>query len=252
MAKEYDFSKDTSFGTTIMYYYSFNEDIQKKQLDILLNLIEKHNGVYKLIFEIIVNNNRYKIDYNNKDSDQLIKNPECIISKLYVLKYSELFNHMFYYEINENLVNYFELSNVNHSINCNLNIIAKPYDEFDQNKNKLVLSSFLKPDLKISNINIKQEEIKNNIFMSKEIDFTDKNVIFIKDGIFTKGKIIGNSLFVTVSKKFIKDQINEQLATLTNENSSNDQIDILKALIANKDLYKDIWFEYSIKYMFVK
>jgi len=252
MAKEYDFSKDTSFGTTIMYYYSFNEDIQKKQLDILQNLIEKHNGVYKLIFEIIVQNNRYKIDYNNKDSEQLIKNPECIVAKLYVLKYSELFNHMFYYEINENLVNYFELANQNHSINCNLNIIAKSYDEFDQNKNKLLLSSFLKPDLKISNINIKQKEIKNNIFMSEEIDFTDKNVIFLKDGIFSKGKIIGNSLFVTVSKKFIKDQLKDQVSKLTPENSSNDQIEILKALIADENLFNDIWFEYNIKYIFVK
>ena len=87
----YDFSLDTSFGTIIMYFYSFDEDIKHKKMDILEKLIETHNGVYKLIFEIIFQNNKYKIDYDNTGFDELIKNPECIVSKLYVLKRSLFF-----------------------------------------------------------------------------------------------------------------------------------------------------------------
>ena len=77
---------DKNFDTTLMYYYSFDENPLKKNITILNELIEQHNTVYKLVFEIINNNKRYKINYDNNQSKQLIESPECIISKLYVLK----------------------------------------------------------------------------------------------------------------------------------------------------------------------
>ena len=63
---------DNTFDTTIMYYYSFDENLKNKNIQILNKLIDNHNIVYKLVFEVIYNNNRSKIDYDDTKLKDLI------------------------------------------------------------------------------------------------------------------------------------------------------------------------------------
>ena len=235
----YDFSLDTSFGTIIMYFYSFDEDIKHKKMDILEKLIETHNGVYKLIFEIIFQNNKYKIDYDNTGFDELIKNPECIVSKLYVLKRSETKTNMHYYELNNNIKKYFDDNKDSTSINVDLNAKIKSYYEYDLNKEKLLLSKILGKTLKLNGIEV-TKKASDKIFVSDDFDVSKSSHNF------NQGKIIGNSLFVTISEDFIKDKLIE----LTDNQYPTHYLVLLQNLQKNSELLNNLWLEFEIEYMF--
>ena len=232
---EYDYSLDGSFGSTIMYFYSFDETIEKKNLQILTKLIETHHDIYKLIFEVIYQNNRYKIDYDNEKSSDLIKNNNCIVSKLFVIKRSETKNKMFYYEINDNLMAYFEKNKSQTSILVDLNASLIPYNEYDLNKEKLLLSNLIKNKIKLNNIQINKKN--GSIFLSDEF--------IINSNEAKNGKIVCNSLFINTKEEFIKEKLSELM-----ESASDSNLLLLQNLLKNINKLNNLWFEYEIKYLF--
>lgn len=232
---EYDFSLDTSFGSIIMYFYSFDENIEKKNLQVLTKLIETHYNVYKLIFEIIYQNNRYKIDYDNNNASELIKNNECIVSKLFVVKRSETKNKMFYYEINNNLITYFENNKTQTSIITDLSAKLIPYNEYNLSKEKLLLSGLIKNKIKLNNIQINKKN--GSVFISDEFVINSNEA--------KNGKIICNSLFINLKEDFIKEKLTELSGTL-----STSSLLLLQNLLKNIHKLNDLWFEYEIEYLF--
>lgn len=232
---EYDYSLDTSFGSTIMYFYSFDENIQKKNLDVLRKLIETHHDVYKLIFEIIHKNNKYKIDYDNSEASELIRNNECVVSKLFVIKRSETKNKMFYYEINNNLITYFENNKSQTSIMVDLSAKSVPFNEYNLSKEKLFLSSLIKNKLKLNNIQINKKP--GSVFISDEFTINSNEI--------KNGKIICNSLFINLKEDFIKEKLLE-----LSDTSSNSNLLLLQNLLKNSYKLNDLWFEYEIEYLF--
>ena len=152
------YSLDKKFETTVMYYFTFDEtsstkvfgDLQKaKDIQTLNKLIEMYNIVYKLIFEVIYQNNQILIDYDIESNKELILKDEYNISKLYILKRSETKSNMIYTDINKQLVEYLEKNPSLGGFNIDLSAIIQEDDNFDSNIDKQTIANLLKKKTKI-------------------------------------------------------------------------------------------------------
>jgi len=101
---DYGVLLDDQFGSTVMYYFVFDE--QTKNLSMFEQLVERYDIVYKIVVEVIYQNNRFKVDYDLNTGKDLLKQDDCMIAKLYVIKRSETKSNMIYYRINNYMLDY--------------------------------------------------------------------------------------------------------------------------------------------------
>ena len=134
---KYEHLLNNQFGSTVMYYYTF--DKSQKNLPEINDLITKFDGVYKLIFEVVISDKKLKMDYDIDSNKDLITNPEYIISKLFILKRSETKSNMVYFEINNYMIKHLKSNPNLKNINANLMASIKQYDEYDSNMNIFLL-----------------------------------------------------------------------------------------------------------------
>lgn len=247
----FDYSLDKKFETTIMYYFSFDEtystpsgttefvqfpetkvseNLQKaKDIQTLNKLIEMYNIVYKLIFEVIYQNNQILIDYDIESNKELILKDEYNISKLYILKRSETKSNMIYTDINKQLVEYLEKNPSLEGFNIDLSAIIQEDDNFDSNIDKQTIAYLLKTKLKLTNVNV-------NVLFDKSNKELFKTEWFKYDEFMIK--IEGNYLFVSPSINFLKN-------SLTDENSVK-----ITPYINQENKLDNLVFQYNIKYLF--
>ena len=230
------YSLDKKFETTVMYYFTFDEtsstkvfgDLQKaKDIQTLNKLIEMYNIVYKLIFEVIYQNNQILIDYDIESNKELILKDEYNISKLYILKRSETKSNMIYTDINKQLVEYLEKNPSLGGFNIDLSAIIQEDDNFDSNIDKQTIANLLKKKLKLSNVNVLFDKSKKELFKTEWFKYDEFMI-----------KIEGNYLFVSPSINFLKN-------SLTDENSV-----ILTPYINQENKLDNLVFQYNIKYLF--
>jgi hypothetical protein len=211
---KYEHLLNSQFGSTVMYFYTF--DTTQKNNQIINDFIIKFDGVFKLIFEVIYSNKTLKLDYDIESNKVLIKKPEYIVSKLFVLKRSETKTNMIYYEINNFMTKHLKSNPNTTRITADIIASVKQYDEYDSNVNMLLLSGVVPRILRLNNIDFNID--KTNIDKTN-IDKTnsDSSMIFITfeteiksdTALFNRLKIIGNSLFVVPTPELIRSKIVE-------------------------------------------
>ena len=247
---KYEHLLNNQFGSTVMYFFTF--DKTQINLEAINDLIVKFDGVYKLIFEVIFSNKKLKIDYDLESNKELIKKPEYIVSKLFVLKRSETKSNMIYFVINSFLTNHIKSNPNTKSISVDLMASVKQYDEYDSNMNLLLVSCIAPKIIRLNNtdFNIPDKPTSESLFVTSEVASLKDNKLF------EKLKIVGNSLFVVPTVELIKLKITELSDSLYG--SLNDAkilyvtkaIQILTDLASKPEELGKLSLEYKLEYMF--
>jgi len=230
-------NKEKKFGTTVMYYFTFDTSLRNKKL--LDELIEKFDGIYKLIFDVIINNFKHKIDYDQLSGKKIINNNDTIIEKLYVLKRLENKSNMVYYDLNTYMIDFIEKNKTN---NINIILYAKKQqqDEYDTNLNNLILFKLVPNEISLKNILFNINQVNNMIISNEVVNNVE---------IYKSVQIIGNTLYVKYGISYLK--------TLIDNLISNVEIldDVKKMCIESydkilKEQINEIEVMYNIEYSF--
>ena len=247
---KYEHLLNNQFGSTVMYYYTF--DKSQKNLPEINDLITKFDGVYKLIFEVVISDKKLKMDYDIDSNKDLITNPEYIISKLFILKRSETKSNMVYFEINNYMIKHLKSNPNLKNINANLMASIKQYDEYDSNMNIFLLSIIAPQIIRLNNVNfnIDPKDNSETLFVTTEVE------TLVDNSLFKKVKIVGNSLFVVPTVELIKQKLVELSDSLYGDLNDaktlyvSRTILLLTNLMENQQEMDKLFLEYKLQFMF--
>lgn len=231
------------FNTDIMYYYIFNKSLSNKNKDLLKDLIETHNGVYKIVYELSNNFTTTLVDFDQLDNKDLLYDDNYNISKLFVLKKSETKNNMIYSNFN-NVLKSFSSDTTNTTNTTNFDLYLKLNSSSDDSDLNLLLLRMLLDDDLI---------LLNNKFSNSDntISSTSPDIERIK----LNGSII--QLFPTVQ------YLNSRFEIYKQSNTKPENLNVysqeympkmlkiieksLNDITTNPEKYTNMWFDYSIK-----
>jgi len=248
---KYEHLLNNQFGSTVMYYYTF--DTRMKNMETINDFITKFDGVYKLIFEVIISNKKVKLDYDIESNKELLKKPEYIISKLFVIKRSETKSNMVYFDINKFMIQHLKFNPNLTKINVDIMASVKQYDEYDSNVNMLLISNIAPRIIRLNSVvlSIDKTNSSDTLFVTLETD-ESKSV----SPLFKKIKIVGNSLFVVPTIELIKNKISELSDSLYGDLNDSKSlyvtraIQVLTDIISTPDELDKISLEYKLQSFF--
>ena len=225
------------FNTEIMYYYVFNKASNKKNNNILRDLIQTHHGVYKIVYELLSNSSTTLIDYDQLTNKEQIYADDYIISRLFVLKRSETKNNMVYSNF-ENVLNNF--SSDPNKTTFDLYLRQNTLSD-DTDLNRLLLGMLLDNNFNLANNSMESNNIRSSSTDIERIKLTGSLIQLFPTIRYLRSKFESFKQFNLKPEnlnEYSKDYIPKMIKTMNK---------LLTDIETNPDKYTNIWFNYSIK-----
>jgi len=165
---------------------------------------------------------------------------------------------MVYFDINKFMTNHLKSNPNLTKFNVDLMASAKQYDEYDSNMNMLLVSSIVPRIIRLTNVefNLDKANSSETLFVTTETDGSKAVPKSVNPQLFTKIKIVGNSLFVVPTSELIQNKISELSDSLYGElNDSRSlyvtrAIKVLSELIATPGELDKLSLEYKLQSLF--
>ena len=225
------------FNTEIMYYYVFNKASNKKNNNILRDLIQTHHGVYKIVYELLSNSSTTLIDYDQITDKEQIYADNYIVSKLFVLKRSETKNNMVYSNF-ENVLN--NLSSDPNKPTFDLYLRQNTLSD-DTDLNRLLLGMLLENNINLSNNSMESNNIRSTSGDIERIRLNGLNVQIFPTLQYLRSRFESfkqTNLKPDNLNEYSKDYIPKMIKVINR---------LLTDIKTNPDKYTNMWFDYTIK-----